>query len=765
MNNKITAMALAACMSFSLVPNAFAANDPIFTLYNIGSRWAEPGDEVTYKVKLEDAENIMQLGATLTFDTDIFEYVKAEKCMDYSYTTANNMISKYVENGVLASLTFSGTYDVTDADIFYVTLKVKDDVVSGFYPEAVTLESGSVTYDNGTYIPTNCDTWNQVGYLHVINAAPLTISPESTSAMCGEEVECVISLPEEITADALSLCLDIPDSLEFVNCESLAEGVNYTYTDGKEFTWLSLDGEKTLSGDLAKVKFKTVKTGRAELWLSDYSSYTVKGGADDIRFDIQNSLVQVNIAGKMNIDAVTDKREIKKGENVHVTVSTKNADALQGVDFILSYDNTMFKLTEPPKDNFVPTVIGTAVCKEEGRIAYTYMGTSEENFINGEQTFMELDLIATGNGNGSIVFEDAGTYPEYIGEFTDADITIISQDDEDVKNAVALIDVIPDITAENYNAEEVAAAVAAADAAVSSLSDEKQALVGNKERLEKIRKTIESITKAKAVMEALDAITVTDENYDSEVPDAIKAVKTAYEALTEEEKAIIPEYDDKLQAVNDALNAINAEKAKPVKDALAALNVSAENYKTVPDEIKMIEDAYVALTNTQKILIPEYTDRITAAKTAVEDYTAAAGVSDMIDKLDINSDSFKANAEAVKAAYDKLTDTQKSYVKNYTDYEKKLADYAAMKDILVTVQKVGNTGYIINAKERKPIEKHQTVIAAVYAENGTLVMTAVLSSDNGEAVVKCGANESIKSFVWDSLEGMKPYDSVETINK
>ncbi len=777
MTKKITALALAACMAFSVVPSVFAADDPLPTFaIKAETTQAKPGDEVTYTVSLSGATGIEQIGSVLEYNSNLLEYVSGEFCMDYSYTTSYKDIIPS-EKKVQAGVTFSGKYNVTNSDVYKVTFKVKEDA-SGFYRNTdsenyvIRFNDGQngVLYE-GDNKATKCNEAEDNISLYVGDSASVAITTDKTEGICGEEISYVVSFPEEFNANAIDLRLEY-DGIEFVSMETLNDSCQLQISeDKKRLIWMQPSNKK-ISGDAVKLTFKLTKVGAAYMALAD-SEYMTDGiDYYAIPFNYTENYCSTNVNGAMIVDVSLDKSEMVVGDKLHVTLTAKAPVNVEGLKFVVNYNKNLLKLAEAPIDNMVPTEVGSATLFEEGTINYAFMSASEQGNLNEDTVLMEFDLLATQAGGDFVYFDKCESLPENVVEFKGSNVVIYPQDDMEVTSTIALIDAIPEITEENFASEEVTAAVTAADNAYNALTEVKKGLITNKEKLDTAKQLIAEYTAAadkvaaQAVTDMLDAITVTAENY-LEAPETIAAVKTAYEALTDAQKALVEGYDEKIAAaqaayeefVKQAADKEAADKAMAAK-AVEYIDAIGDVTEDSRDTINFAMSFYEGLTDDQKALVPEEKKQLLDNAVLAYNSLIAGKVVAMIDALDINSADFAASSDAIAKAYNALTDAQKVLVTNYADYQKKVEEYANMKDILVTVSAASN-GYLVNSVERKPIIEHQTVIAALYDSNGALIKISTIPSNDGSTIVESSGNTTLEIFVWDSLSGMTPYGSVE----
>lgn len=145
--------------------------------------------------------------------------------------------------------------------------------------------------------------------------------------------------------------------------------------------------------------------------------------------------------------------------------------------------------------------------------------------------------------------------------------------------------------------------------------------------------------------------------------DAVQAVNDAFNALTVPQVVLLD--SNLLSKFYSAMDKIrDLEAAKAVDDMINALpeNITLDN----KDAVAVARAAYNALTDTQKSMVPNL-DKLTAAETKIADLEAAKAVTDKINA--IPEDITAADEEqiaAARAAYDALTDDQKALVSEET---------------------------------------------------------------------------------------------------
>lgn len=789
----------AICMTVSLLPcyAAAAASEPVFLLRGDKTS-AAPGELVTYTVSLRDAESTAGFGAKIEFDSSILTYIGSSACMDYSYITRNDVYAPTsgTSSTVQALVQFNGNYAVTSADIFTATFAVKDGAESGNYGDAVKLTKAQISLDYGSAVMTDCMAAAQNDGDLYINPTPapafgMIAAADKDTVKCGEEVNYTFTMNDEAPVQGYDIGIRYnTDLLEYIDADE-NDNIN-EQSEGYIRTMAMFGSDNTVTGELFTLKFRAKRIGRTELDVE--TEYLTSAGVMGSFGVTNNTETVIDGVSVMTISA--DPAEAAAGETVRVSVSVCDAASLAGIRFDLRYDNTKLKLKDEPvwnegdKSVEIPTNtgIGNASINEEGVISYIYMGSA----LDGDVELISIDFTVTGAGGSDIRLSETESDPDGVVDFSAAAniLTFDPPTDAEIENVKALIEAVPatdEINEENYCSEETIAAVEAARAAYDALTDAKKNTVDSA-KLDEAETKIADLkaaadkAAAEAVIGAIDAIEPTAENTD-EAQAAADAARAAYEALTDEQKALVSEEDlaklDAAQAAIDAL--VKAAEDKTAADAVAemlnALEVTKENYLEAPDSILAVQIAYNLLSDDQKALVEDYDEKIAAAQTAYEELVGKAAAdkaaTDSAVKAigsigDVTIDNYESKAASIalaRALYDDLTDDQKTLLgadelAKLEACEKAYADYAAMKDIKVTVTK-NALGYILNAVEQKPIAAHQTVILAVYNADGSLAAAAFTTSDSGEAALGAGAGQTCKAFVWNSADNMKPYNSVE----
>ena len=184
----------------------------------------------------------------------------------------------------------------------------------------------------------------------------------------------------------------------------------------------------------------------------------------------------------------------------------------------------------------------------------------------------------------------------------------------------------------------------------------------------------------------------------------VEAARAAYNTLTEDQKALVTNYTDLTAAENriaelvqeaaDKAEADKAEQAKqealkakaqPVVDAIAAIG---EVTLDGEEAITAARSAYEALEADVKAKVTNLSDLVVAEKNLAllkaekesqdKDAAAAASVSSAITAIGEVTLDKRGVVAAARAAYDTLSDVQKSLVTNYSDLQAAESRIAAL---------------------------------------------------------------------------------------
>ncbi len=182
---------------------------------------------------------------------------------------------------------------------------------------------------------------------------------------------------------------------------------------------------------------------------------------------------------------------------------------------------------------------------------------------------------------------------------------------------------------------------------------------------------------------------------DAECKARIDAARAAYDALSDEQKALIDAETYKI--LEDAQIAYNAgiSTADNAKAAQVVINLISQigdidTSKECGDNITAAEKAYASLTDEQKALVSNYSvltaareeyERMVLQETEDADKAKAQNVMDLIAQIgEVNtSDTCKSSIDMAKAAYELLTEAQKSLVTNKGVLDAAEAKYNMLK--------------------------------------------------------------------------------------
>ncbi|MBR1747799.1 MAG: InlB B-repeat-containing protein, partial [Clostridia bacterium] len=215
------------------------------------------------------------------------------------------------------------------------------------------------------------------------------------------------------------------------------------------------------------------------------------------------------------------------------------------------------------------------------------------------------------------------------------------------------------------------AAVVAARAEYTALTDGAKEVFGVLETLVAAETEIADIEAAKAVTDAITAlpdianITVGDS-------DAVMEVVTAYNALSPYQQGKVPA---------DKVNKLFAEKMSIIILALPAYDDITLKHETAVNDAY---GAYLALTDDQRqLMLPDVTTKITSEKKKIDDMNAAKAVTNLIEAIgEVEyTDGSKEKIDTARKQYNGLTDEQEAFVTAdtltiLTDAEKEYADAA-----------------------------------------------------------------------------------------
>ena len=269
---------------------------------------------------------------------------------------------------------------------------------------------------------------------------------------------------------------------------------------------------------------------------------------------------------------------------------------------------------------------------------------------------------------------------------------------------------------------ECKAKIDAATAAFRALSAEQQALVTNfgtlraaQARYTQLKKQEDS-RKARIVINGINNIGTVQ--YDSTSRKKIAIGKKLYAALTADQKALVDNYD-LLTAAEARYNelrqaAADQSAANDVIGRISAIGTVACTDATAL-KIGRARTAYNALTDAQKALVTNYAV-LTAAEEKYAQLQAAANQTaeekaavlnaaqkiGAIGKVEFTPEC-KAKIDAARAAYNALSDAQKTLVTNYAVLTAAEAKYAALKavhTVTAAIDAIGTVAYTAESKAK-----------------------------------------------------------------
>ncbi len=275
-----------------------------------------------------------------------------------------------------------------------------------------------------------------------------------------------------------------------------------------------------------------------------------------------------------------------------------------------------------------------------------------------------------------------------------------------VDDVIAKIDAIETpITA----TEESGAQIEAAEDAYSELSPTQKEQIDEEhtKKLDDARNEYDQ-KMAEEVKKKIDDIAKAEEGSD-EWKKAIEDARDAYDKLTEEQKKLIDDETKKLltdaEKAHDDQDKSQADQnaAKAVEDLIHSIQTPITGTEENKTQIDTAEDAYDALTGTQKDMVSEEAEQKLKDSKDAYDKVKADEVKDKILEI-INkaegSDEWKTAIEDARNSYDTLTEEQKELIddtvkKLLTDSELKLdniekdkADQTAAKEAIKKIDAI-----------------------------------------------------------------------------
>ncbi len=180
---------------------------------------------------------------------------------------------------------------------------------------------------------------------------------------------------------------------------------------------------------------------------------------------------------------------------------------------------------------------------------------------------------------------------------------------------------------------------------------------------------------------------------EQEYYDAVAAAENAYSALTEEEKTLLstsPDFNFKKSLDNE----LAVKEVIQTIEAIGELTYDGGRNDSLED-ILAAKSAYNALGESEKAALDEAS--LSALNHALEVYGHVDHVADLIQAIPTPSAS-KAYYDAIdlaKTEYEKLTEEEKALLGECPDYDyvKSLDDHLAVKEVVQTIEAIGEVTY------------------------------------------------------------------------
>lgn len=802
MKKNITAVFIALCMMFSILPVSFAASAPAFAVKLPSGASLNMDEEFTVDFTVTSEEKVSQVGGKLTYDTDALELVGTPAQGDILSSAGLKNITTG-DGSIVFVADFSTPVTLNDTTVFSASFKVKAVPASGDAVFEVVEKDSAVTVASGT---------TYSGSQVTVSIPDVTISPDpvtgvginaalaqvdgvdKTEYTVGEEVTYVITAAKAFNATGLQFDLDYdPEYLEFssgtVNASGTASQVSPVLKDGApagkaRLLFANVDGAK-FEGTIATVTFiakaatdgaqSSTKISSDGMKSEPTSGLIAKGDVDPAAYTIKDAEVVID----STVSVKADKTLVSKGGQVTFTVSVSEV-TVEGIQLGISFNNFHLVYNSFTKGT-VPEGTFDVNYDETNKKLNIIFAANKPVTVSGEFATVTFDVADTFSymftpSVSTNYFEPVSGEGKYPAE-TEVD-TIYLDTEYPAKGVEALIDAIGEVNDENYTDKEEA--IAAAQEAYDALTAAQQETVANKDVLDA---AVKAVKDAKAdVQDALDAInaigSVTADNYKDAAAAAADA-RLKYDALTDAQKSEIAAED--LKKLTDAEAAVKAyeDEVQAVSDAIDALeDVTVDNYKDMEKPVADAKAAYDALSDTQKSdITAEQKAKLDAAVKAVEDakkeaedIAAAAAVAEKIEALEpVTEDNYQAQADAIKAAqdaYNTLTDAQKAKITaaQKAKLDEAVEKYNALVDAetpLKVVVTPTDSGYSAAITKKDTLTEAKTIIVAGYDKNGIPVDVKIASSNDSSVTI--GAADSVKVFVWDSIDTMKPFEDAKVV--
>ena len=270
------------------------------------------------------------------------------------------------------------------------------------------------------------------------------------------------------------------------------------------------------------------------------------------------------------------------------------------------------------------------------------------------------------------------------------------------------------------------ALIDAARGAYDALTDAQKALVTNYATLTAAEKAYADLKAQAEADQAAANVVIGQINAIGEVTlasePAIVAARGAYNALTDAQKALVTNYAT-LTAAEAKLDILK-KQAESDEAAAAAVTdlingIGAISYTTESKAlIDAAREAYNALTDAQKALVPNYATLVAAEQVyeqlkaeAEADQKAANVVIDLIDQIGEVTLASEPAINAARTAYNSLTSIQQELVTNYGTLlaaettlellkQQATIDQAMADDVIARIEAIGEVTYTNNCYSR-----------------------------------------------------------------
>ena len=258
--------------------------------------------------------------------------------------------------------------------------------------------------------------------------------------------------------------------------------------------------------------------------------------------------------------------------------------------------------------------------------------------------------------------------------------------------------------------------VRAARTAYDTLTDVQKSRVKNVDKLVKAEKMLEE---ALAVQQVVDAINNLPEKITLANAHAVKATREAYEQLTVKQKEQVTNLK-KLEDAEAALKKLaNPDSVIEMIDALPK-NITLEN----KDAVQAARAAYELLTKEQQKKVTNL-EKLENAEKKLDELASAQQVQQVIDAINALPKTItvkdEAAVQAVRAAYNQLSEAQKAQVTNADKLikaEKAIADQKAAEKVEKAIKLLPES---VGMADKKAVQAARSAYEALSADQKALV--------------------------------------------